>query len=155
MRRALLILLLPALLGSCAALDAGGAERTDRVVRVVDGDTLELRQLGKARLIGVDTPEVYGGAECFGPEASAYTKRRLPGGTSVDYEFGVEERDRYGRRLVYLDVDGRMLNEDLIEGGYATPLAIEPNTRYEERFARLARQAADAERGLWGACSRP
>ncbi|MCA1681212.1 MAG: hypothetical protein LC777_20860, partial [Actinobacteria bacterium] len=47
--------------------------RTATVVRVVDGDTVELGGgLGKSRLIGVDTPEVYGGVECFGREASSY-----------------------------------------------------------------------------------
>ena len=46
------------------------------MVRVVDGDTVVLTGLGKTRLIGVDTPEVYGGAECFGREASRFVKPR-------------------------------------------------------------------------------
>jgi len=122
---------------------------------VVDGDTVDLRSLGRARVIGVDTPEVYGGAECFGREASAYAKRRLPSGTEVTYELGADPRDRYDRTLVYLRAGGRMFNEDLLEAGYATPLAIEPNTRYEERFDRLATRAAGRHRGIWGACPRP
>jgi len=101
------------------------------------------------------TPEVYGGAECFGREASAYTKRRLPPGTAVAYELGAERTDRYERALAYLRVGGPMVNDELLERGYATPLAIEPNTRYEERFNRLAADAAAARRGLWGACPRP
>src|SRR5688500_3226411 len=76
--------------------------RQATVVRVVDGDTVELGGgLGKSRLIGVDTPEVYGGVECYGREASAYAKRQLDG-RSVRYTIGREERDRYGRLLVYL-----------------------------------------------------
>ena len=124
-------------------------------MRVIDGDTVELQELGKTRLIGVDTPEVYGGVECFGREASAYTKRRLPVGTKVTYELGAERTDRYERTLAYLRVGGPMVNDELLERGYATPLAIEPNTRYEERFNRLAADAAAARRGLWGACPRP
>ncbi len=39
-----------------------GEETT--VVRVVDGDTIEVAGGERVRLIGIDTPEVYGGAEC-------------------------------------------------------------------------------------------
>jgi micrococcal nuclease len=68
-------------------------------------------------------------------------------------EIGAEPRDRYGRLLVYLTVDGRMFNADLVRDGYATPLAIAPNVRYAQRFARLAGEARRAGRGLWSACS--
>src|SRR4051812_9959267 len=80
----------------------GSGEHDARVVRVVDGDTVVLSGLGKTRLIGVDTPEVYGGVECYGREASAFTKRTLPPGESVRYRLGTEPRDRYGRALAYV-----------------------------------------------------
>jgi endonuclease YncB( thermonuclease family) len=38
---------------------------SDEVERVVDGDTVVLISAGKSRLIGVDTPEVFGGHERF------------------------------------------------------------------------------------------
>ena len=50
---------------------------------VTDGDTIELAGVGKVRLIGVDTPEVYGGAECYGAAASAFTKGVLQPGRRV------------------------------------------------------------------------
>ena len=55
---------------------------SDEVVRGVDGDTVVLRSAGKSRLIGVDTPEVFGGQECFGREASEFAKQMLPSGTA-------------------------------------------------------------------------
>ena len=62
-------------LGSGSASgDRAGPPGSDVVFRVVDGDTVNLQSAGKSRLIGVDTPEVYGGQECFGREASAFTK---------------------------------------------------------------------------------
>src|SRR3954451_22120022 len=83
-----------------------------RVVRVVDGDTVVLTEIGKVRLIGIDTPEVYGQQECFGQEASAFAKRELPPGREVTFRLGVESRDRYGRALAYVWLgDGRMFNE--------------------------------------------
>jgi micrococcal nuclease len=139
-------------LGAGAARSPGGPQGA-RIERVVDGDTMVVSGVGKVRLIGIDTPEVYGGAECFGREASAYAKRLLPAGTPVRYRLGTEPRDRYGRALVYLFLrDGRHVNELLAREGYAQPLTIPPNVEYAERFAALARGARRAGRGLWSAC---
>ena len=50
---------------------------------VVDGDTVALRNGPRVRLVQIDTPEVYYGAECYGRRASAITKRLLRAGTRV------------------------------------------------------------------------
>jgi micrococcal nuclease len=123
-----------------------------RVTRHTDGDTLWLSGVGKVRLIGVDTPEVYGGVECFGREASAFVERVAPLGGSVTYRLGVEERDRYGRALayVYLD-DGRLLNLVLVRRGYAQPLTVPPNVELADRIAAAARRARSRGVGLWAA----
>jgi micrococcal nuclease len=146
-----------------ARTSAGGSfprpERTvpARVAGVSDGDTLELSGIGKVRLIGVDTPEVYGGAECYGAAASGFTKSVLTPGRRVRYRLGTEERDRYGRALAYLWLrDGTFFNGLLVERGYAAPLTIPPNDDYADDFVRAARRARRAERGLWSsrACAR-
>jgi micrococcal nuclease len=124
------------------------------VTRNTDGDTFYLSGIGKVRLIGVDTPEVFGKSECFGKEASAFTKRVLPVGRHVRYRLGVDPIDRYGRALAYVYLqDGRMFNELLAERGYATPLTIPPNVDYADRFVAAARRAREANRGLWKACT--
>jgi micrococcal nuclease len=137
------------------ALGEGGArsERQGaRVERVVDGDTVVLSGLGKARLIGVDTPEVYGGVECYGRAASAFAKRTLDG-RRVRWRYDTERRDRYDRALVYLWLaDGRFFNSMLVREGYAQPLTIPPNVEFADRFVADARAARRANRGLWRAC---
>jgi micrococcal nuclease len=128
-------------------------ERTAaRVTKHTDGDTLWVSGIGKVRLIGVDTPEVYGNDECYGREASAFVERIVPLGSAVNYRLGIEERDRYGRALAYLYLDdGRLLNLLLVERGYAQVLTIPPNVDFAQRFRRAARRARAAGRGLWGA----
>ncbi len=102
------------------------------------------------RLIGVDTPEVYGGVECFGRQASAFVEQLLPLGSRVSYRLGSDPRDRYDRALAYVYLeDGRFLNLLLVRRGYAQPLTVPPNVEYAERFAAAAGRARRAGRGLW------
>jgi micrococcal nuclease len=155
--RPLIALLLAALAAGCASPERQtapepGDGNTAPVTSVSDGDTIALSGIGTVRLIGIDTPEVFGEQECFGRQASAYLRRLLPPGTRVRYRLGVEERDRYGRALaVYLE-DGRLVNELLAEEGYAQPLTIPPNDELADRFVAAARRAREAGRGLWRAC---
>lgn len=48
----------------------------------MDADTTEVRGGERVRLIWVDRPEIYGGTECYGEQASAYTGQLLPAGTA-------------------------------------------------------------------------
>jgi micrococcal nuclease len=164
MRRALPLLAFLAvaavlLLRSPGGGDSGGGATVGRVVRVVDGDTIRVRlgaRVERVRYIGVDTPEsVKPGTpvQCFAKAASS-ANARLVAGQEVRLVVDAEERDRYGRLLayVYRARDGRFVNAELVEGGYARPLTIPPNVRYAARFASLARDAREADRGLWRAC---
>lgn len=155
-RQLTVTLTLVAALAGCDASNtaessSGPGERVmARVTKHTDGDTLWLSGIGKVRLIGVDTPEVYGGVECYGREASAFVKRLLPLGSRVRYSLDVDERDRYGRALAYVYTgDGRFLNLLLVQRGYAQPLTIPPNDRFADRFAAAARKARDRRAGLW------
>jgi len=126
--------------------DAHGA----RVQRGVDGDTARLVGLGSVRLIGVNTPEVYGRVQCFGPEASGFAKSVLHAGTCVRYQVGREARDRYGRLLAYVWLeDGRLFNGMLVERGYAVPLTIAPNDQLAPRFRSEETEARRARAGMW------
>ena len=122
------------------------------MVGVSDGDTIQLSGIGDVRLIGVDTPEVFGGSECFGAAASGFTKRVLAPGRRVRYTLGVETRDRYGRALAYVWLaGGPLFNGVLVSAGFAQPYTVPPNDQLAPRFVRAARRARRARRGLWGA----
>ena len=145
--------MLALLAGGCSAPEVP-AERTGaRITSVTDGDTVRISGLGRTRLIGVDTPEVYGGVECFGRKASGFAKRVMPPGTPVRYRLGVEPRDRYGRALAYVWLeDGTFVNLLLVKRGYAQPMTIPPNVDYADRFVAASRDARRERRGLWRAC---
>jgi micrococcal nuclease len=136
----------------------GRGPGTAEVMSVVDGDTLDVRWNGRTervRLLGVDTPETvdpHRPVGCYGPEASAFTHRRLQGRT-VHLRFDRERRDRYGRLLAYVEVDGRRFNDELLTGGYARLLVIPPNGRHARAMLDEELAARSAARGLWGACT--
>jgi len=129
-------------------LDETGATGRARVVRVIDGDTVQLRGVGRVRLIGVDTPER---GRCFEDAATRFTQAQI-GGRRVRYEIGDEEQDRYGRTLAYLYRSGRMHNLALVQRGFAETLTIPPNDRFAKRFARAERRARRTGLGRWGSC---
>ncbi len=139
--------------------------RTDaQVVEVVDGDTLKVSIGGgprqTLRIIGVDTPETKDPRQpvmCFGAEATAKTQELVdPAGGHVQLEKDVSDTDKYDRLLRYfwlLNSDGqRMLNEELVKGGYAQVSTYPPDVKYQDQFLAAQQQARATGAGLWGAC---
>jgi micrococcal nuclease len=148
------------------AEEPGGHERAT-VVRVIDGDTAEVRITGRVdgpgaglaevgktypvRFLGIDTPEsVKPGSpvECFGREASAATKALLEG-RSVRLVDDVEERDGYDRLLRYVYIGDEMANARLVANGYAAVYTYPPNVRHSDLLVQLQREARGGDRGLW------
>ena len=129
---------------------AGSAAQV--VERVVDGDTIIVRDVGRVRLIGVDTPEtVHPGrpVEFFGKEASTFT-RRLVDGKRVRLEYDQQRTDRYGRTLAYVHLpDGTFVNAEIIRRGYGHAYTRFP-FKHLDQFRGLERDARRAGRGLWG-----
>ena len=128
------------------------------VIRVVDGDTVLARlangRVEKVRLLGADTPEVVDPrkpVQCFGHAASEFTKSRLTG-RRVMLELDAETRDKYGRLLAYVLIDGHRFDDELLERGYARFLVIPPNGSHARAMLREELAARAAGRGLWGQC---
>jgi micrococcal nuclease len=124
----------------------------------VDGDTAHIEVEGRdldVRFIGIDTPETVAPdqpVECFGPEASAYTERRLEG-EWVRLEFDLEREDRFGRTLAYVWLGNELFNETLVREGFALVTTFPPNVRHVDRFVAAQRAARREGRGLWSACA--
>ena len=103
-----------------------------RVARVVDGDTvdidvelgIEVKLFARFRLIGVDTPEIFGVKKTSeeykqGIKAAEYVESVIPPGTWVEIRTYSGPREKYGRWLCEIFVNGLNLNQDLIDKGYA------------------------------------
>lgn len=129
------------------------------ITNVVDGDTLDVLQSDgteqRVRLIGIDTPEVYGGVECYGPEASERAKALIAAAGSrgrLELDDSQGRLDRYGRLLAYVWLGDVMLNEMLISEGYAEEYLYRTTYRYRGGFMLAEMRAQAMGLGLWGAC---
>jgi len=116
-----------------------------RVAKVSDGDTIRVRVAGRrrevrVRLQGIDTPER---RQPFGREATELARSLVQ---DKIVEVRSKKRDRYGRTIGQVFVDGRSLGEAMLAAG----LAWHYRRYYKsQRYAELERQARAAKRGLW------
>lgn len=160
MRALLVLVVATVLLASAACTSEPLPPGQARVVRVVDGDTIEV-DLGApdavtVRILGIDTPETHHPTrpvECFGPEASARLRQLLPEGSIVELTRDVELHDLYGRLLASVRrPDGTAVDEVMAREGYADSLVIPPNTARAAVVGDAVAEARAAGRGRWGAC---
>ena len=155
----ILLFFLPALPGCAEESD------TYYVTRVIDGDTIQLQNGERVRLIGIDTPETRYSPKlerdarrtekdretiiAMGEEATQFT-RGLAQGKRVRLEFDAEKRDIYKRLLAYVYLpDGRMLNAEIIKEGWGQIYTFPPNVKYVDLFLKLQGEARENNKGLW------
>lgn len=135
-------------------------DATAVVLRVVDGDTIDIRDEVRGRLrvriLGIDTPETKkpnSPVECWGPEATEFATSNMLGRRVALVTDPTQDRtDRYGRTLAYLvRADGWDYSVEAARAGAARSYVYggRPVSRYDAIVA-AEREARDARRGLWG-----
>ena len=141
---------------------AAQADPTEgRIVRMIDGDTVVARlRSGRrrhVRLLGIDTPEIYGHVECGGHAASRSARRMLPRGTRVVLISDPTQHrvDRYGRLLRYVirSRDHRDIDHAQVWLGHARVYMYQHTAfRRVKSYRQALRSARSHNRGLWGHC---
>lgn len=134
------------------------AQEQSMVTSVVDGDTFKVEidgNIESVRIIGIDTPETVHPSkpvQCFGKEASNALKEVLDGEEVTLEKNPAEDRDKYGRLLRYVEMDGVDIGASMIEEGFAYSYKQYPHPRLEE-YNALEKEAREENRGLWGTCN--
>ncbi|MFC1798622.1 thermonuclease family protein [Thermodesulfobacteriota bacterium] len=128
------------------------AQTWQQVRWVDDGDTIVLKDGRRIRYIGINTPEIEHRdrkAEPYGDQAKQFNVK-LVLHKAVRLEFDREQRDHYGRVLAYVFlVDGSLVNQKIVEHGYAHVLYRLPNTVHYDRLLQAQRRAMTAGVGIW------
>lgn len=129
------------------------------VLKVVDGDTIDVETIGRIRLIGMDTPETVDPrtvVQCFGQEATNKANELLAGKkVTLETDPVSGDKDTYGRSLRYVFLeDGTNFDKFMISEGYAHEYTYNSIPyKYQVDFKAAEVQARNAGKGLWAASS--
>ena len=129
------------------------------VIRVVDGDTIVVGVDGReerVRYVGVDAPELGDmdagqPSECGGEEARA-ANESLVAGMTVELERDVSDRDRFGRLLRHVWLDGSLVAERLVRDGVMEARSYPPDTTRDGQLGAAERTARQRGAGIWSSC---
>ena len=131
------------------------------IVRVVDGDTADVRIRGRVerlRLLAIDTEESWASPgkpiTPFGLETSRWAKGFLSSEEPCFVEYGPEKRDAFDRLLAYLwHKDGetwKNYNLQTVELGYSPYFPkYGYSQHHHEAFVAAEKRAQEAKRGIW------
>lgn len=140
MRRTLLLAFFFTILTTQArAVDFKG-----KVVKVVDGDTIEVMRQGKAvrvDLTGIDCPEQQ---QPFGKEAEQFTSRLV---SNQEVTVRIKSTKKYGGIMADVILsDSLHLNQELVQAGLAWYMKYAPDDKI---LADMEAKARNAKKGLW------
>lgn len=146
-------LLALAVLGGCAESSEDATARPDgsgiRVVEVIDGDTFDITlpdgSTERVRIIGVNAPER---GECRAEAATRWLAERIDG-EAVTLVEDRSDRDRYGRLLRYVELDGTDVGRAMVADGLAIARRYPPDTARADRLESAQEEAQARGLGLW------
>ncbi|MBI5682227.1 MAG: thermonuclease family protein [Deltaproteobacteria bacterium] len=115
--------------------------------KIIDGDTIEIKNHSRVRYIGIDTPEI---GQAFYEEAKDRNRKLVEGKKIKLVICKSEPRDKYGRILAWVYTGGSLVNAVLVKEGYARVFIISPcGIEKKEEFERYEREAIKGKIGIW------
>lgn len=128
--------------------------------KCVDGDTAYFIIDGesqKVRFLAIDTPESTNTIEPYGKIASAYTCDLLTNANSIQIEMDPDsdDFDRYDRMLAWIWADGELVQEKILEMGYAEVAYLYGDYMYTNELEIVENQAKINQMGMWGEYEAP
>lgn len=122
--------------------------------KCVDGDTAWFNMNGKkikTRFLAIDTPESTNKIEEYGKEASDYVCSLLTNASKIELEYDdvSDKQDKYDRYLVWVFVDGKLLQEMIVKEGLAEIKYIYGDYKYLDNVNNALDEAKKNKRNLW------
>ena len=116
-----------------------------KITRVIDGDTIVTENNG------IDAPEKsqHNPEKCLSDRATQKAKDLLEG-QYVDLEKDVSDTDKYGRLLRYIWLNNQLINNTLVEEGYAKASFYNPDIKYKLSLESSEIIAQQRKLGVWG-----
>lgn len=127
------------------------------LAKCVDGDTADFKindEIVRVRFLAIDTPESVKPnteAEAYGKEASDYTCNRLTNAKTIvlEYDDGCSKNDKFERVLAWVWVEDSLLEQELIDIGYAKVKYIYGKYSYTDLLYEHENIAKEKKFGIW------
>ena len=116
------------------------------VIQVMDGDSVMVTGNFQIRLGGVEAPEK---DNCYAEESKGFLEDLV---LNKEVEIETFTEDAYNRPVGYLYLDGELVNQKLLEGGYARYRSRGAGPSKEDML-KVAHVAEAENRGLYGKCT--
>ena len=125
--------------------------------KCVDGDTanviLKKKEI-KIRFLAIDTPESVHptkGEEPFGKEASEYTCKKLTNAKKIEIEYDPksDKTDKYDRHLVWVYINDKLFQKELISKGYAKIAYLYGDYLYVSDLEKAQEKAKNNKLKIW------
>ena len=122
-------------------------KQTAKFVKAVDGDTAKLSVKGRTytfRFLAIDTPETVKPntpVAFMGKRASDYTKSELKKAKKIQIQYDGNKTDKYRRKLAWIWVDGKLLQDKLVKKGYARVYYIYGKYKYTNILQKSEKKA--------------
>lgn len=121
---------------------------TFKVIRIIDGDTVVLSDSRRARLLGIDSPER---GQCWYNDATEFARNTLLNKMAVVTDDPTQANtDRYGRKLLYLSVDGKDYSTSIARAGLAKSYVFNKKpVQKAPAIEQAVNQAKEDKLGIW------
>lgn len=138
-----------ALFAIAACSTTPGLGQPATIVSVGDGDTIRVMANGfplTVRLACIDAPE---SKQSYGKESAAELRSLLPKGQTV--ELDATGKDRYGRTIGKIKVDGQSINLAMVQRGAAFVYLnyLKPCKDLRPELMAAEQKARDGKIGVW------
>ncbi|WP_169713960.1 thermonuclease family protein [Oceanicoccus sagamiensis] len=142
---------------------ASGKIEWAQIKKIVDGDTLHLRDGRKVRVMGINSPEIGyrkkddpGYPQPLAMAAKQAAENFFSSGSKVGLRFGELRVDHYGRVLAHVyRADGASLSAHLLSQGLAWHVVVPPNVSGWQCLQAVEIAAKKQSAGLWGHLAYP
>ena len=123
----------------------------------VDGDTMKVKIEGEektVRFLAIDTEESVSKKELntyMGKKASNFTCKKIKNAEKLEIEYDPSSNklDKYNRVLGWVYVDDKLLQETLVEKGYAKVAYLYGDYKYTETLKEKQKKAKEEKKGIW------
>ena len=147
MQRIIVLLILTVLISGCVGQPSNETTTTTKelveVLRVIDGDTIELVDERRVRLISINAPEEN---EFYYNESKEYLDESIK---EKKVELDIFGNDKYGRILAHVYVDNTLINLEIVKNGFAHTYFVSPDEKFYLELKQAEKVAKDKKVGIW------